>query len=257
MKTRTRITRFNVVLIVVGILVTVAAINRVEAQETVLEPLPTNGVIGKLTRYAVKPDQQENFRNALSNYVSQALTEEGNVQAEAYFERDNQSALWLIERWKNRNELDRFGDSLQSKAIDSLKREALSTNPEIYHLTDLEPISKQQWRRPARAEDHPFTLMLFVDLKEGTQDEFKATYHVAMPKVRSQAGVVTYQLSQVLGDDTKFVTYEKFRSDEAFQRHLNFPPVKPVIDYLQTSIKKPPFQSGLHTLIEFAPLKRD
>ena len=99
--------------------------------------------------------------------------------------------------------------------------------------------------------------MLFVDSKEGTQEEFKATSHVAMPKFRSEPGVVTYQLSQVQGNDTKFVTFEKFRSQEAFQYHLNFPPIKPVIDYLQTSIKKQPFQSGLHRLIEFAPMTRE
>src|SRR5688572_9418143 len=151
------------------------------------------------------------------------------------------------------DELDRFGRSAQSKVIATLKAEALSTNAEVYHVTDLEPLSKSQWRRTARADDRPLTVMLFVDSKEGTQGEFKATYHRAMPPFRSQSGVVTYQLSQVLGDDTKFVTYEKFRSDAAFQSHLAFPPIKPVIDYLQTGIKQQPFQSGLHILVEFAP----
>lgn len=250
MKTRTRMPHLkNEMLIVVSILMTLATSSRVQAQKT--------EVIGRLTRYAVKPSDQENFRRSLSDYVSQALAQEGNIQAEAYYERDNQSVLWLIERWRHRNELERFGDSPQSKAIDSLKREALSTNAETYYLTDLEPISKQQWRRAARAEDHPLTQMLFVDSKDGTQDEFKAAYHVAMPQFRSEPGVVTYQVSQLRGEDTKFVTYEKFRSEEAFQYHLKFPPIKPVIDYLHTSIKEQPFEKGLHTLVEFAPLTRE
>ncbi len=99
--------------------------------------------------------------------------------------------------------------------------------------------------------------MLFVDAKQGTQHDFKAIYHKAMPQFRSEPGVVTYQLSEIEGDETKFVTYEKFRSDEAFQYHLKFPPIQPVIDYLNTSIKKPPFQDGIHNLIEFAPLTRE
>lgn len=237
------------ILTVVGVLMTLANSSHVQAQKT--------EVIGRLTRYAVKPDYQENFRRSLLDYVFQALAQEGNIQAEAYYERDNQSVLWLIERWRNRNELEGFGDSSQSRAIGSLKREALSMSAETYYLTDLEPISKQQWRRTARAQDHPLTQMLFVDSKEGTQDEFKATYHVAMPQFRSEPGVVTYQLSQLLGEDTKFVTYEKFRSEEAFQYHLKFPPIKPVIDYLHSSIKEQPFEKGLHTLVEFAPLTRD
>ena len=243
------------VLTALSIFMAMANTNLTQAQKAA-QPENLDG-IGRLTRYAVKSAHQDQFRKALSDYVQKALANEENIQAEAYFERDDQSVLWLIERWKNRNELNRFASSLQSKAIDSLKREALSTNAEVYHVTDLEPISKQQWRRAARAEDHPLTMMLFVDSKEGTQEEFRATYHVAMPKFRSEAGVVTYQLSQVQGEDTRFVTYEKFRNQGAFQYHLNFPPIKPVINYLQTSIKKPPFQTGLHTLVEFAPLTRE
>jgi quinol monooxygenase YgiN len=239
----------NEMLKLVGILMALATSNHVQAQKT--------EVFGRLTRYAVKPDYQEKFRRSLSEYVLRALAQEGNIQAEAYYERDNQSVLWLVERWRNRNELERFGNNSQSRAIDSLKGNALSMNAETYYVTDLEPISKRQWRRPARAEDHPLTQMLFVDSKEGTQDEFKGTYHVAMPQFRSEPGVVTYQLSQLLGEDTKFVTYEKFRSEEAFQYHLKFPPIKPVIDYLHTNIKKQPFEKGLHTLVEFAPLTRD
>ena len=213
--------------------------------------------IGKLTRYVVKTNHYENFRTALSNYVSQALVKAENIQAEAYFERDNPPVLWLIERWTSRAELERFGDGEQSKAIKALERAALSSGATTYHLADLEPISKQQWRRPAKADDQPLTVMLFVDAREGTQDRFMKTYHIAMPQFRSEPGVVTYQLSRVLGDETKFVTFEKFRSPAAFQYHLNFPPIKPVIDYLQTSIKEQPFQAGLHMLIEFAPLTRE
>ena len=250
MKTRTRMPHFkNEILIVVGFLMTMATSNHVQAQKT--------EALGRLTRYAVKPDYQEQFRRSLSDYVSQALAQESNIQAEAYYEQDNQLVLWLVERWRNRNELESFGKSSQSRAIDSFKDKALSANAETYYVADLEPISKRQWRRPARAKDHPLTQMLFIDSKEGTQDAFKGTYHVAMPQFRSEPGVVTYQLSQVLGEDTKFVTYEKFRSEEAFQYHLKFPPIKPVIDYLHTSIKEQPFEKGLHTLVEFAPLTRD
>ena len=250
MKTRIRMPHLkNEILPLVGVFMAMATSNHVQAQKT-------EG-FGRLTRYAVKPDYLEQFRKSLSDYVSQALAQEGNIQAEAYYERDNQSVLWLIERWRNRNELERFGNSSQSRAIDSLTREARNMNAETYYVTDLEPISKQQWRRAARAEDHPLTQMLFVDSKDGTQNEFKKTYHVAMPQFRSEPGVITYQLSQLLNEDTKFVTYEKFRSEEAFQYHLKFPPIKPVIDYLHTRIKEQPFEKQLHTLVEFAPLTQN
>lgn len=214
-------------------------------------------VVGHLTRYVVNPATQTNFQGTLSVYVRTALTEEGNLQAEAYYERDDRSVLWLIERWKNRRELERFARSPSARAVEAQQGAALKTKADTYHVTDLEPMTKEQWRRPARVTDDPITIMLFVDAKAGTQDTFKATYHIAMPAFRGEPGVVSYQLSQFESDETKFVTYEKFRSNDAFQFHLNFPPIKPVVDYLQTSIKKPPFQDGLHFLIEFAPLTRE
>ena len=139
MKTKTHTPRLKFwPLITIGILMTAANSNLAQVGQ------PENiDVIGRLTRYAVKPAYQEDFRKALSDYVLHAVAKEKNIQAEAYFEQDNQSVLWLIERWKNRKELDRFASSQQSKAIHSLKLTALSTNAEIYYVTDLEPISRQ------------------------------------------------------------------------------------------------------------------
>jgi quinol monooxygenase YgiN len=204
----------------------------------------------RLTRYELKPEYQEQFRKVLSDYVKHALAEESNIMAEAYYEQEHPAVLWLIERWASKKEMGKL-----NKAI--VDESALAKPAKVFQVKDLEPLTKQQWRRTAKSKDHPLTVMLFVDAKKGTQQSFKTIYHKAMPQFRSEPGVVTYQLSEMEGDDTQFVTYEKFRSDEAFQYHLKFPPIQPVIDYLNTNIKKPPFQQGLHNLIEFAPLTRE
>lgn len=226
------------------------------AGEAVLQQSGNTQLIGRLTRYEVKPSHQEIFRKLLSDYVSGALEGPGNVQAEAFSEQDDLSVLWLIERWNHKDDLGRFGKGPLSKAIDSMSGEALRTKAETWHVKDLEPLPKQDWRRAAGAEDQPLIVMLFVDSKPGTEDEFQEIYHQAMPQFRSEPGVITYQLSQLEGDAAKFVTYEKFRNKEAFSSHLNFPPIGPVLNYLQTSIRKQPFQAGLHTLVPFAPSLR-
>jgi quinol monooxygenase YgiN len=187
----------------------------------------------RLTRYEVKPSYREQFQKVLSGYVKQALADESNIMAEAYYEQEDPSVIWLIERWTGK-----------------INQAIMSVKPaKVYQLTDLEPLTKAQWRRTADQTDQPLTIMLFVDAKRGTEASFKKIYHQAMPQFRGEPGVVTYQLSVIEGDATQFVTYEKFRSEAAFQYHLKFPPIQPVIDYLNTSIKKPPFQQGLHHLI--------
>jgi quinol monooxygenase YgiN len=217
----------------------------------------SNNEIAKLTKYEVKPGYEKQFRKVLADYVAHSLTEDGNIMSEAYYEQDKPSVLWLMERWENKERLKDITKSTQAKALLSLEKEALVQPSKQYYLKDLEPLTKEQWRRTAKKEDDQLIVVLFVDAKIGTQQNFKTIYHEAMPKFRSELGVVTYQLSEIEGNETQFVTYEKFRSNEAFQYHLKFPPIKPVIEYLETSIQKPPFQNGLHNLIEFAPLTRE
>ena len=213
--------------------------------------------VARLTRYEVKAEYHEQFRNVIAGYISHAISTESNIMAEAYYERENPSILWKIERWASNGEWEVFNGNTQSKALMRLAEIALAKPPQTIKVRDLEPISKQQWRRTTSRVDSQLTIMLFVDAKPGTQRHFKDVYHIAMPQFRSEPGVVTYQLSQFEEDDTQFVTYEKFRSNAAFQYHLNFPPIKPVIGYLNSSIKKQPFQDGIHNLIEFAPLLRE
>ncbi|MET0636920.1 MAG: antibiotic biosynthesis monooxygenase [Chitinophagaceae bacterium] len=225
-------------------------------QPAATEEIKQHKTLAKLTRMEVNPAYGEQIRLLVSDYVSHVIPQENNIMAEAYYEKENPSILWLIERWDGIDGWNKSVKSSQTKALAQLAETALVKPAEIFSVKDLEPISKEQWRRVSNKADSQLTIMLFVDAKAGTQDIFKDVYHKAMPEFRSEPGVVNYQLSVFEEDDTKFVTYEKFRNNEAFLYHLDFPPVKPVIDYLNSSIKKQPFQDGLHTLIEFAPLIR-
>ncbi|WP_346317769.1 antibiotic biosynthesis monooxygenase family protein [Chitinophaga sp. YIM B06452] len=200
-----------------------------------------------LTRFEVKSGYEKTLRKTLQEYVKQAVARENNIMAEAYHEQEKPSVLWIIERWDSKSALQemREGATGGFKKIEGMLAQPART---IY-ISDLEPLSKNEWRRPPEKEDEPITIMLFVDSKPGTEGTFRQVYHAAMPQFRSEPGVINYQLSQLEEDSTQFVTYEKFRSEDAFQYHLNFPPIKPVIDYLNTSIKSQPFQKGLHRLI--------
>lgn len=225
--------------------------------ETMLAELNNLHTVGRLTCYFVKQSYQAEFRELMSAYVQQSLADEDNVMSEAYYEQEDSTAFWLIERWVNKEDISKAEKSGQAIALASLAKKALLKPAMVTYISDLEPLSKQQWRRPSKKEDDQLTIMLFVDAQPGSEEDFKKIYHQALPEFRNEPGVVTYQLSQLEADRTRFVTYEKFRNKDAFQYHLSFPPILPVIDYLNTRIKKQPFQAGLHTLIEFAPLTRE
>ncbi|WP_173002962.1 putative quinol monooxygenase [Chitinophaga sp. SYP-B3965] len=235
-----------------------AVLSLIVAGENSLQAQPSDSaVIMVLTHYDVKPPYQQKFRKALWNYVFSSLKADGNIMAEAYYEEGNPSGIWMIERWSSRSFHDENIKSGVAKAILALTKDGLASPVDIVFAEDLEPISKEAYRKTFKIGDQPITIMLFVDAKEGTESVFKSLYHVAMPEFRSEPGVLTYQLSQVSDDKTKFITYEKFRNEAAFQYHLKIPAVEPVIAYLRTSIKEQPFEKGLHRLIEFAPLFRE
>ena len=206
-----------------------------------------------LTRFEVKKDQGEAFRTLLGKYVKQAVGNENNIMAEAHYEEESPSIMWLIERWTSKQVLEKIRGSSIYQQVNTLSEKELVQPVRTIYVKDLEPLSKEAWRREPMKEDTPITIMLFVDSKAGTGSLFKELYHTAMPQFRGEPGVINYQLSQLQEDSTQFVTYEKFRNEDAFQYHLNFPPIQPVIDYLNSSIKQQPFQAGLHRLIRFAP----
>ncbi|HTI89949.1 MAG TPA: antibiotic biosynthesis monooxygenase [Puia sp.] len=212
--------------------------------------------VAVLTRYEVKKGYEKKFRDVICKYVRHAIANKSNVMAEAYYEQEDPSVLWVIERWSGKSGQENIRNGVKFKQIKLLSEKKLETPAKTIYVRDLEPIAKKEWRREPKEEDVPITIMLFVDCTAGTEGVFKEVYHTAMPQFRSEPGVINYQLSQLEDDSTQFVTYEKFRSEDAFQYHLKFLPIRPVIDYLNTSIKKQPFQTGLHRLIAFAPKKR-
>ncbi|MFT3702166.1 MAG: antibiotic biosynthesis monooxygenase [Agriterribacter sp.] len=215
----------------------------------VIEQLQHLEAVAILTRYEIKKGKEKKFQKALCKYVSRAAAKTGNIMSEAYYEQDSIGVLWTIERWSSNEAMEKMQKAESFKRVKRLSKKKGTQPARTVVIKDLEPISKSEWRRTPEATDKPITIMLFVDSKPGTENNFKEVYHTAMPQFRSEPGVINYQLSQLENDSTQFVTYEKFRNEDAFQYHLNFPPIQPVINYLNSSIKQQPFQTGLHRLM--------
>lgn len=223
------------------------------SSQTAASPPTGTAPAARLTSYHVKSASQDAFRQALSEYVSSALESSGNIMAEAYAERDKTGVLWLVERWEHPTQWEDHQKSGPATAISRLVAEVLDASAETLAVQDLAPLPKEAWQRAPAPDDQPMTVMLFVEALPGTGPEFKKRYHAAMPQIRGEAGVVTYQLTQVAGTEDKFITYEKFRSEQALQDHLKLPFLAPILDFLHTSITNPPFEQGLHKLTKFAP----
>ena len=211
-------------------------------------------MIIRLTKYLIQTVFAERFTWVLSDYVQHSKQAAGNILAEAYSEDSDPGMMWTIERWSNRNLLDQHDLTAEARMLAHLANSGGAAAPQVIFLEDLEPLPEEAYRNVAAGDDRALTLMLFVDARPGTEDTFIAAYHRAMPSLRNFPGILIYQVCQVTTDRTQFYTYEKFRDEEAFQKHLTADFVAPLVDYLQTSIKQQPFGKGFHRLV---PITRD
>ena len=97
--------------------------------EAVLEQLKQYQIAAKITRFEVNENQVNGFRQALTAYIAQANSANGNIMAEAYDERENSSTLWLIERWESSVNYEAFKTNTSAKKLAELTKSAVKTTP--------------------------------------------------------------------------------------------------------------------------------
>lgn len=197
-----------------------------------------------LTQYHVKTSYQDQFFKVLSQYTLSSIGSAGNVMAEAYYERSDICVMWIIERWNCRTSYENNKRSIAAKAIGALVKVGIAEPVKIFFLQELEIFSKEISR-------DALTILLFVDVRPGTEKRFRSINRDLMPVLRQAPGVLLFQLSQIVAHKTRFVVYKKLRNWETFQYHLKEPALAPLMKFLQTSIAAPPFENGYHHLIQF------
>jgi len=203
-----------------------------------------------LKQYQVKTSWQNKFGEVLSGYVLSSGGAPGNIMAEAYYEQGDASIIWVIERWTNEAFYKMNSKSAAAKMVNGLAEVGLAKPVEIIFLEDLEGIS----REAPSEDDQPLTIMLLTDLKAGKGNRFRSINREMISAFRNESGLLAFTLSRMAHHRTRFVIYKKFRNLNAFQHHLKDPAVRPVMEFLQTAVKEPPFEKGYHHLIQLAPL---
>ncbi len=105
--------------------------------------------VARLLRYEVKNGFVNRFRALVNDYILYSLTLENNILSEGYYEKDNSSVVWIVERWQNAKSLERMRKSNAWRMIQAAVDSGLVSKPVEQYVTDLEPLPKEQWRRKA------------------------------------------------------------------------------------------------------------
>ena len=207
-----------------------------------------------LTQYQVKTSCRHQFLEALSEYIFSSGRATGNIQAEAYYEKGDAGILWTIERWRNRTFYKTNRKTDAAKVVSALIKTGLASSVETMLLKELAFLSKEGAGDPPKTHEQPITVMLLVDVKTGTANHFRSINQALLSAFRNEPGILVFQLSQATYHKNRFIVFKKFRNWDAFKYHLTDPALEPVMQFLQASIKRPPFEKGYHHLIQLAPL---
>ena len=213
--------------------------------------LPHNPTTVSISQYQAKSSYQTELFQLLSEYVFSSRKAVGNIMMEGYYELGDASIMWIVERWTSEKYYEENKSSIAAKNINDLEKILVSPVETVF-LTDLELLVKDDSQNKLE-KGQQMCVMLFVDVKQGSEDYFRSINHDVITAFRNDPGVLILRLSQFVNDNTRFVVYKKFRNKDSFRLHLRSAAIVPVIKFLQTSVKEPPFEKGYRHLIEFAP----
>lgn len=215
--------------------------------------LPKDLITVAISLYQAKATYQAELLQLLSEYIFSSRRAVGNIMIEGYYEQGDASMMWIMERWTREEYYKENKGSAAAKNISDLESILVVSPVETVFLTDLELLIKDD--RPNKTEkDQQMSIMLFVDVMQGSEAYFRAINRDVITAFRNDPGVLILRLSQFTNDKTRFVVYKKFNTKHSFQSHLRSPAIVPVLQFLQTSVKEQPFEKGYRHLIEFAPI---
>ncbi|MCF6405209.1 antibiotic biosynthesis monooxygenase [Chitinophaga filiformis] len=211
-------------------------------------------VVIVLTKYHAKTAYQHEFLEGLSAYVFSSLEATGNIMSEAFYEKGDFCIMWVMERWGNYDFYKKNRRSSEAGVVRHLAKTGLITAVETVFLKDLLLFSLARSRNPLKENDRQITVMLFIEVKSGAKNYFRSIKQAIISVFRDKPGMLHFQLSRVRCFRRRFIVCKKFRDWDAFQYHLKDPALQPVITFLQSAVKEPPYEKGYHHLIQFAPL---
>jgi quinol monooxygenase YgiN len=77
--------------------------------------------------------------------------------------------------------------------------------------------------------DKPFTLVVLVQVKEGSGEQFEAAFAKAITATRKEKGNLVYDLDRDTEKPSRYVVYERWKDLAALEAHLNSPHIKALL----------------------------
>ena len=210
--------------------------------------------ITMLVTFNVKKDQKEAFKKLLITDKNGALKEKGNISMQLFEHRDKPNTFYFFERWENQNALDVHFTKKYTKDVLDLSETALTKPMEILYLHDVSPLPKSELKTPLTS-DTPVDLVVIFKVKDGMQKTFIDQFKKSIVHSRREQGNIEFFLHTVHGDDTKFVLFERWRSQDALDFHFAQPYTQELFEMFKSALEQP-IDEYLNFINEIGYVKR-
>jgi quinol monooxygenase YgiN len=100
------------------------------------------------------------------------------------------------------------------------------------------------------------SLVVIFTVKDGTQERFIQQFQKSVLNSRPETGNIAFHFYMVNESTTKFVLYERWRSQAALDFHFAQPYTKELFELFKTALTKP-VEESLHFITETGFEKRE
>lgn len=233
-------------------------------------PLPSNKVDRAMTPDAfsifmkihVKEKHLDAHKRVLKENTVGTRTEKGNVIGELYQDTKDSNSLFIFETWENRNALTTHFNTPWLKKSYRDGEVARDRPMEPLYLKNLKPLPENQIKRLSDTNESVDIVVVFT-VKEGTQKRFVSQFLKSVTLTRdTEPNNIAFDFYKVLGDDTKFVLYERWKDRKTLDAwhekndyaHNLFPMFKQVLDPSTFNGEK--WLNGVYIMNELVPVSK-
>jgi quinol monooxygenase YgiN len=86
----------------------------------------------------------------------------------------------------------------------------------------------------------PFTMVVFVTVKDGQGQAFEEAFKPAITATRKEKGCIAYDLNRDLKETSKYYVYERWQSLAALERHFETEHIKTLLSKIGDTLAGPP-----------------
>ncbi|WP_213879313.1 antibiotic biosynthesis monooxygenase [Pseudomonas sp. dw_358] len=181
----------------------------------------------------VKPASLSAFEASLQGNAAAAKAQPGNLSFSVFESKADPTTVYVLEQWQNKAAYNEHLKSPKLLAMHALAKTALQGG--IEHMT-LQGVGPGTDVQPTKIDDQSATsdLFVFLTVKPGSLDQFKANVSQVIPTFRKADGNVAFDIFQDVDHPEQMVQLERWSNEDLHQANLK----RPMIDTIRAGYKE-------------------